>query len=260
MAAVPSWGRGSFGREMSRNQRLHDAIRQSGRRFDDVAEEVGADAKTVERWITTGRLPRPASRQKLAEVLGVPESVLWPDALGVAYGTTELVGIYTTRRELSPATVGSLLDAAKDHVDVLAYAALWLWDTVPDFAERVARKIGEGVSVRICLGGPDSEAVRLRGQEEGVDGGMASRCRLAAGYAGVIQRADDGAVRISGATLYSSIFRFDDEVLVNGHFWGNPASESPVFHYRRDQDRGIASNAIRSFERVWEGAQPLPAG
>jgi hypothetical protein len=62
------------------------------------------------------------------------------------------------------------------------------------------------------------------------------------------------------STLYSSIFRFDDEVLVNTHFWGSPASHAPVLHLRRQGDRGMASHALRSFERVWEEAQPLPAG
>jgi hypothetical protein len=245
---------------MARNQRLHDAIRQNGHRLGDIADEVGADPKTVERWITTGRLPRPAARSKLAEVLGVPEAVLWPDAPGVAYGTSELVGIYTTRKELPPATISALVDAADHNVDVLAYAALWLWDTVPEFAERLAQKVAAGITVRVCLGDPDSNAVALRGREEGDSDGMMSRCRIAANYAKPIQRADHGAVRLSGTTLYNSQFRFDDEVLVNSHFWGSPAADSPVYHYRRQSDRGIAASAVRSFERVWGAAQPLPVG
>ena len=245
---------------MACNQRLHDAIRESGKRLKDVAEAVGVDAKTVERWITTGRLPRLATRRKVSEVLGVPESVLWPDAPGVAYGTSELVGIYPTRRELPPTTVSSMLEAAHQHIDVLAYAALWLWDTVPQFTSRIVQKIDDGARVRICLGDPRSDAVALRGQEENAGDGMASRCHIAANYATVIQRANSGAVRQSTAILYNSIFRFDDEVLVNSHFWGNPAAESPVYHFRRQGDNGIATNAIASFERVWEGAQPVPAG
>jgi transcriptional regulator with XRE-family HTH domain len=245
---------------MARNERLHEAIRHNGRRLQDVADEVGTDPKTVERWITTGRLPRPASRRRLAEVLAVPESVLWPDAPGVAYGVSELVGIYTTRVELSPATVASLLDAAQQHVDVLAYAALWLWDSVPDFAGRVAEKMSRGTKVRLCLGDPECDAVGLRGQEEGVGDGIASRCRLAANYASAVQRADPEAVRTTTATLYSSIFRFDDQVLVNTHFWGSAASDAPVLHLRRQGDRGMASSALRSFERVWGNAQPLPTG
>lgn len=246
--------------KMSRNQRLHDAIKQSGKRLDEVAEAVGADPKTVGRWITTGRLPRPMIRQKLAQLLGVPEAVLWPEAPGTAYGTSELVGIYGTRRELPPATVASLLDAAERQIDVLAYSAMWLWDTVPDFIERVERQIAHGAIVRICLGDPDSEAVLLRGREEGVDGGVASRCRVALSYAQRIHPIDSDTVRLTGATLYSSIFRFDDNVLLNTHLWGNAAGDSPVFHFRRQTDHGIAANAIRSFERVWQAAQSLVAG
>jgi hypothetical protein len=249
---------------MSRNQRLYDAIRQAGKRPQDVADEVDADPKTVGRWINDGRLPRPHHRQKLSELLGVPEAVLWPEAPGVGYGTSELVGIYTTRRELPPSTVSSLLDSARQNIDVHAYAALWLWDTVPAFAERVALKVTEGVNVRICLGDPDSPAVLLRGREEGIHDDVAARSRLAAKYARAIKysRTDPGsdthAVRLSGATLYASIFRFDDDVLLNMHFWGNAASDSPVFHFRRQSEQGIAAGAIRSFERVWRDAQPLP--
>jgi hypothetical protein len=245
---------------MSRNQRLYDAIRQSGRRLEGIAEEVDADPKTVGRWITAGRLPRPAIRQKLAQVLRVPEAVLWPDAPGVAYGTSELVGVYTTRRELPPSTVTSLLDVAERHIDVLAYSALWMWDTVPGFVERVQLKIARGASVRICLGDPDSEAVRLRGQEEGVDDALAGRCRLAVTYARGIQRVASNTVRLSGATLYASVFRFDDDVLLNTHLWGNAAGDSPVFHFRQQRDDGIAASVITSCERVWAAAQPLPEG
>jgi transcriptional regulator with XRE-family HTH domain len=243
---------------MSRNQRLYDAIRQSGKRLEDIADHVDADPKTVGRWITDGRLPRPAHRQKLAHLLGSPEAVLWPDAPGVAYGTSELVGIYTTRRELPPATVGSLLDAAEDQIDMLAYAALWLWDAVPGFIERVQTKIAHGVNVRICLGDPDSEAVRLRGQEEGVGDALAGRCRLAATYARQINDARPGAVRLTSATLYASVFRFDKDVLLNAHLWGNAAGDSPVLHFRRERTDAIAANTISAFERVWTVAQPLP--
>lgn len=167
---------------MPRNDRLYNAIRQSGKRVEDIAEEVGADPKTVSRWVSTGRLPRREARQKLARLLDVPEAVLWPDAPGVAYGASELVGIYTTRRELPPSTVSSLLDATERDIDVLAYAALWLWDAVPGFPDRLQQKIARDATVRICLGDPDSQAVMLRGQEEGIEGALAGRCRLAATY------------------------------------------------------------------------------
>ena len=80
---------------------------------------------------------------------------------------------------------------------------------------------------------------------------MGSRCRIAIDYARPVLSADPNAVRVSDATLYCSIFRLDDELLANTHFWGNPAAESPVFHLRSRRGGGIAANLLRSFERVW---------
>ena len=242
---------------MPRNHRLADAVRASGRSLDDLAADVGAHPKTLERWISSGRLPHASTRGKLAGLLGVPPPMLWPDVPGGAYGVSELVGVYTTRNELSPSTVGSMLDATADHVDVLVYSGIWLGDTVPRFCDRVLERLRAGVAVRICLGDPESNAVHLRGQEEGSGDGIEGRCKIAIGYAKPLLDADSDAVRVSGATLYSSIFRFDDELFVNTHFWGNPACESPVLHLRSHSDGGIAANVVRSFERVWARAQPL---
>ena len=225
-----------------------------------MATQLGVDPKTVERWVTTGRTPHPRWRERASSLLGVPVAVLWPDTAGVMDGTSELVGIYRTRTDVAPATVRSLLDASSQHVDLLAYAALWLWDTVPGFAEVLTRKVAEGVNVRVCLGDPDSPAVRLRGEEEGIGDQLVARCRLAAAYARPIAEASEGAVRCSGVTLYSSILRFDDELLVNVHLWGNPAADSPVLHLRKSEREGMAANFMRSFDRVWERAQPLSIG
>ncbi|MDP9441785.1 MAG: XRE family transcriptional regulator [Actinomycetota bacterium] len=245
---------------MGRNERVHDAMRQAGLTATDLAVKLGIDPKTVERWVTSGRRPHRDSREQAAELLGVPAALLWPDAVGSPSGLSELVGIYRTRTEVSPAMVRSLVSGASQHIDVLAYAALWLWDTVPAFAETLAAKAAHGVKVRVCLGDPDSPAVRTRGEEEGIGDRMAARCRLALDYARPIAGVDPSAVRCSTSTLYVSLLRFDDDVLVNTHLWGNPAGDSPVLHFRTGDARGVAANALRSFERVWEGAQPASIG
>ena len=158
---------------------------------------------------------------------------------------------------MAPATVRSLLASAHDEIDVLAYGGLWLWDAVPKFAETLAAKLVSGCRVRVCLGDPESEAVRTRGDEEGIGDGMAARCRLAMAYSKPVVEKDPGAVRIAGKTLYASIFRFDDELLVNVHLWGQPANASPVLHLRKQSEDGVAANVIGSFERVWATAVPL---
>ena len=97
---------------MKRNQRLADSIRQSGRTVDDLAAAIETNPKTVERWVTTGRVPHPNSREKMAALLGVPAALLWPDTLAAMHGTTELLGVYKTRSELSPATIAALVNGS----------------------------------------------------------------------------------------------------------------------------------------------------
>jgi len=239
-----------------RNQRLADAIRQRGWDQSHFADQLGVDPKTVERWVVTGRIPHPRLRDQSANCLGIPAGVLWPDAHAPMPGVSELVGMYPTRAELSPATITSLLAGASQEVGVLAYASMWLWDSVPNFAATLAHKLDSGCGVRVCLGDPDCAAVALRGEEEGIGDGLAARCRMALAYATPLAKGHPQALRLSDKTLYASILRFDDDILVNHHLWGSPAASSPVFHLRRRTVDGMAANAIRSFERVWADAQP----
>ena len=241
---------------MARNGRLADAIRQHGWDTERFAREIDVDPKTVGRWVSTGRTPHARLRQRAAERLAVPMAVLWPEVDAPANGMGDLVGLYSTRADVSPSTIRSLSAGASAHIDVLAYAGLWLWDTVPGFADVLAAKVAEGVQVRVCLGDPDSAAVWQRGEEEGIGANLAARCRLATRYARVIADADPAALRWSAATLYASILRFYDDVLLNVHLLGNPACSSPVICLRRQSADGIAANVIRSFERAWRDAQP----
>ena len=72
-------------------------------RRQSLAEELDVDPKTVERWVTKGRLPYRKTRFAVAAKLGVDEAVLWPGALSadqVAAASSE-----RDRRPL-PAPVG----------------------------------------------------------------------------------------------------------------------------------------------------------
>jgi hypothetical protein len=172
-----------------RNQRLADAIGQRGWDTRRFAEQVGVDAKTAERWVLQGRHPHRRYRDSAATILGVPAGVLWPDATAPAVGIGELVAAYPTRAEVAPATIRSLVSGAREHIDVLAYAATWLWDAVPHFAEGLVAKLDTGCEVRICLGEPDCAAVALRGIEEGIGDALAARCRLALTYSAPVAKA-----------------------------------------------------------------------
>ena len=63
-------------------------------------------------------------------------------------------------------------------------------------------------------------------------------------------------VRLHSTTLYASLFRYDDEILVNPHVYAEPASANPTLHLRRLDGGKVADQYMASFERVWGTAMP----
>ena len=64
-------------------------------------------------------------------------------------------------------------------------------------------------------------------------------------------------IRLHSTVLYNSIYRADDEMLINQHIYGIAAAYAPVLHLRRHSDDDVFSTYVASFERVWSSAQPL---
>ena len=63
-------------------------------------------------------------------------------------------------------------------------------------------------------------------------------------------------LRFHATTLDNSIYRFDDDMLVNAHVYGAPAAHSPVLHLCRLPGGQLFDHYQASFERVWEQASP----
>ena len=61
------------------NELLRQALLRARLREVDVAARLGVDPKTVRRWMT-GRVPYPHNRVAIAEMVGVDEADLWPEA------------------------------------------------------------------------------------------------------------------------------------------------------------------------------------
>lgn len=64
-------------------------------------------------------------------------------------------------------------------------------------------------------------------------------------------------IRTHGRTLYNSMYRADDEILVNAHVWGVNAYAAPVWHLRSSCIGGMFGTYEDSFEAVWKSAQPV---
>jgi hypothetical protein len=240
------------------NERLRSCITGAQLTIAEVAAQVGVDPKTVERWIVLGRIPHRSHRWATASLLGTDEAYLWPELADErrtqAASTSELVSLYPNRGAVPGPLWRSLLEAASDRIDVLVYAGLFLPDGYPEIAKLLATKAEQGTKVRLTLGDPDSDAVRRRGEEERIGDGLAARVRLGLLYLQDAIGAPGVELRFHTTTLYNSIYRFDDDMLVNAHVYGAPAAHSPVLHLRRLPGGQLFDHYQASFERVWEQA------
>jgi hypothetical protein len=63
-------------------------------------------------------------------------------------------------------------------------------------------------------------------------------------------------MRLHSCTLYASLFRYDDEIMVNPHAFGEPASAISVLRLRRLDGGQVAALYMDSFGRVWDTAKP----
>lgn len=242
------------------NDRLVGAISAAGLTASQFADKLGVDPKTIERWISRGRVPHRTNRIAAAEVLGVDDGYLWPsvadDPRGQSASRAELVEFYPTRAAIPAAMWTSLIDEAVEAFDLLAFAALPLVDQT-DFVTRLAGRAEAGVHVRVLLGNPAGPAVALRGREEGMGASVASRVALALGYFRDVLGVPGFEVRLHDTTLYASLYRSDNTMLANVHVYGSPAGQSPVLHLRRVPGGRCFDHYARSFDRVWAAATPM---
>ncbi len=61
------------------NERLRTTLTDSEYHERSLADELGLDPKSVQRWITQGITPRRITAHRAAKLLGVPASWIWPD-------------------------------------------------------------------------------------------------------------------------------------------------------------------------------------
>ena len=241
------------------NERLRALQLERGETPDKLAEAVQVDPKTVERWVTKGRIPYRAHRYAVAAFFGVDESYIWPDALGrdqvTAVSESEIVAVYPHRSEVPRDVWEHLFSQAEREIGVLVYSGLFLSEDAR--VQRIIKaKAGSGVQVRILLGDPDSRVVADRGDDEGVGDAMAAKIRNALALYRPLRNVEGVQFRFHRTVLYNSIYRADDQVLVNTHIHGLAAAQAPVWHLHKLAGGELTSLYLDSFERVWESATP----
>jgi len=223
-------------RERIRGKRLSD------RRF---ADGVGVSVKTVQRWLAdVDHNVREENARRAADVLGCTPHDLWPRQYPPSAATVAAADrvtpftplVYATRTQIPISRWQHHFADAQHFIDILVFAATFLFDTLEGFIDTLVEAAGRGVVVRFLVGDPDGANMALRGEEEGIGEAVRARSRttveLLARYAPTVGI----QIRTHQTTLYSSIFRVDDEMIVNFHIYGSPGRNNPVMVFARNDE------------------------
>lgn len=240
------------------NERLRDAIEANGLTLEELAEAVDVDPKTVGRWITTGRAPYRRYRQAVAAKLKERESYLWPDALSAAErnraSESEIVKVYPHRSAVPPDLWDRLLAAATSQVDILVYVGMFLTEK-PGLLTLLEKKALDGAQIRLLFGDRDSNAVIQRSLDEGIGKyTISAKIDHALAHFEPIADVPNVEIRTHGTVLYNSIYRFDDEMIINPHVYAKVAPHAPALHLRQLADGDMFTTYADSFDAVWESA------
>lgn len=241
------------------NQRLRTVMAQQGVSPDTLAEACSVDPKTVDRWVK-GRVPHRRHRWVVSQRLNTEESYLWPpdqdQARQLATAQAELLGVFPNRASVPQQTWLQLLTSARKHIDVLVFSGTFFAQSNPNVARMLAERAATGVQVRLCFGDPAGRAVAIRDEEEGIGGTLAAKIRASLTYYRSLVGAAGCEVRLHDTTLYNSLFRYDDTLMVNPHIWGQPASANPLLQLHRLEGAGWFDHYMGSYDAVWETAKP----
>lgn len=242
------------------NDRLRQLMQIHGTTASDLATLVEVDPKTVSRWVETGRLPHPRHRASVARHLESEETFLWPQLLQdpsthVA-SRAEIAAVYPSRAAVPATLWRRLLESATENIDILVYSGLFLIDTNPDLPQLIEKKAADGLTARLLYGDPDSAVVANRGEEEGIGENLAARVRMSLSYMNGLTNTAGVEFRQHQAVLYNSIYRFDDDMLVNAHVLGFPAGQNPMLHVQHVPGGRLFGHYLQSLLKLWDCSAP----
>lgn len=242
------------------NERLKVALHRAGLTNETVARAIGVDPKTVDRWLG-GRTPHPRHRWAIAVQVGEDEEYLWPDARrsvpSNGGAAAEVVAAYAYRSDLDSHRWWKLFQRAERQIDLLGYTLYFLPQQHPGLADLLREKAKAGCQVRLCLADPESDNVLARDEEEREAITLVARIASTLHWLEPLLEEDGIEARFQQAPLYSSIFRFDDQMLVTPHLYAIPGHAAPLLHLRRLGSNGVFSRFATHFEGIWAHTRPI---
>jgi hypothetical protein len=180
-----------------------------------------------------------------------PQTSTPPPTEPAVQGTDQVVGFYPHRSDTPKRLWMDLLVRAREEIDLFANASLFLPEENPEAIDILKKKAASGARVRILLGDPDHPAMELRGREERLFEAIPGRIRMALAYYRPLVDVEGIEFRLHGTSLYNSIFRYDDHMLVNQHIYGTYGYIAPILHLRKVEGRDLFDTYMRSFELIW---------
>jgi hypothetical protein len=221
----------------------------------DLSVKLSVDPKTVRNWMR-GQVPHPHRRAALVRLLGIDEEMIWPELRALAAAISkpsELAGVYPCRTAISQQGWLSFFEAAQSEIGILAYSALFLAEDVR-IVHLLSEKSDAGVRIKIALGAADGHNVAQRGVEEEIGEAMSAKARNSLTLLRPLLQHERVELRLHDTVLYNSMYRSDDQLLVNQHAYGIPAAQSPVYHYRLSNQSEMLHSYLTSFEAIWSRA------
>lgn len=241
------------------NERLRSALLAQNMTVQQLAEAIEVNPKTVERWITKGKVPYRRHQYATASLLKVDVTTLWDDARAVDSATdlckAEILTAYPHRHVVPTDLWRQMCERATRQIDILVYAGIGLAED-PRFLSALKAQARK-VDIRVLMGDPECEAVIRRGVDEGhriMDGKIRNAL---VNYRPLFTSHPEIAFRLHDTVLYNSVYRADDEMLVNTHVYGIGAYLAPVLHLRRLPGGGLFDTFANSVQQTWEGARPV---
>lgn len=242
------------------NERLRVALDRAGLSNEAVARATGVDPKTVQRWLA-GRVPHPRHRWAIAAQVEEDEDFLWPAARRSSpsddAATAEIVAAYAYRSELDTRRWWDLFVRADRQIDLLGYTLYFLPQQHPTLADLLRKKAKKGCRIRIGLADPTSANVQARDVEEQQAITLVARIQSTLAWLEPVLPFDEIDARYQDAPLYSSIFRFDDQMLVTPHLFATPGHSAPMLHLKRLGPNGLFSRFAAHFEGIWADSRPI---
>jgi transcriptional regulator with XRE-family HTH domain len=232
------------------NETLCRALHAARLTQEDVAARLEVDPKTVRRWME-GRLPHLRHRWALAAMLGVDETDLWPQLRSARSRPEEVRAIYPHRDTVPREVLLGLFRSAAREIGILDRSGLLLAKD-PDIVATLDERAKAGVSVRVCLSGPDAPEAG----QEAQSGHLASDIREALAVYAPLRQNGMAQIRLHRAVLYNSVYSADDQFLVSQYAFGIPSGKTPVLYLQGTVKGGMADTYRESFERIWADAHP----